>query len=96
MRERVSLGGCGHYEFRQELGGAALDLGQVEVVIVGGDGGRVEAVVVAVGEGEEGEAGDGDFVGDAAVEMESDEKSDMCAHGNESLGELKSRVYVAL
>lgn len=66
------------------------------MVICGGVVDREEAGVEAVGEGEDVEAGDGDFFGNATVEVESNEKSDMCAHGNESLGELKSRVYVTL
>ena len=57
----------GVYEIGDKLGAAALELRPVEGEI--GVAGGGETVVVAVGEGEEGEAGDGGFVGHAAVHV---------------------------
>lgn len=92
----MALVGAGEYEVGHEHRGTALEFRGVEVVIGVGAADGVEAVVVAVGEGGEGEAGDGGCVGHAAVHVESDGNSDTCTHGSESLRKLKSGVYLAL
>lgn len=89
--ERMTLLSVGEYEIGDELGAAALEHGGVEGEIGGG-----ETVVVAVGEGEKGEVREGGFVGDATVHVDGGGNSDVCAQTNETLCELKCRVYVAL
>lgn len=87
------LFGCG-YGVSEKLGSAALELGDV-----GGDGGvvgGVVTVVVAVGEGGEGEVGDGGFVAHATVEEDTGGEGDVDAGGGEALSELNGRVDVAL
>lgn len=66
--ERFTLLCSGEDEVGDEFSAAALELSGVERVV--GVGGEFEAVVEAVGEGEEGEVGEGGFVGNATVGVE--------------------------
>jgi len=92
--ERFAFLFSGGYDVSQKLRAAALELGHVgaHVGVVGG----FVTVVVAVGEGDEGEAGDGGFVEHATVEVDAGGESDVDANGSESLGILEGGVYVAL
>lgn len=92
--ERFAFLFSGGYDVSQKLRAAALELGHVGVH-VGVLGGFV-TVVVAVGEGDEGEAGDGGFFEHATVEVDAGSESDVDANCSESLGKLKRGVYVAL
>jgi len=76
-----------------------LRAAELELSHVGDDVGVVGAfvtVVVSVGEGDEGEAGDGEFVDHATVEEGAGGESDMDADGSEALGKLDGGVDVAL
>lgn len=92
--ERFAFLFSGGYDVSEKLRAAALELGHVgkHVGVVGGS----VTVVVSVGEGDKGDAGDGGFVDHATVEVDAGGESEMDAEGSESLGKLDGGVYVAL
>ena len=91
---RTACGGTGGYDFGQGFGTAGFELGQEPFGVAAA---KFEAVVVAVGEGAQGQAiGGGAGFGHAAVGEDAAQNGDFDAHFGKVYGELERGVDGAL